>query len=284
VVDSNGGNRVAFTPPAAMVPNPSPGVWPPWIVSRSSSAPDFSPDGSKIVFSQCCDANQNSRIVVAPVTDGSAPVALTSPDAGHSDGSPAFSPDGTRVVFVRTDVGTGQSVISSVPAEGGAATTLSTPGSFDSDPTWAPANAQDVPPTTATDPPAGDPPPSVMPTPPATTPNRTPVATVAQLPHVGSRKVSAKRGAARLSVVCPANAHGRCTGMLTLQARLKRHQAPRTIGRARFQIAPGATAAVEVRLSGAARALLRGHRSLAAVARLALSSGPGSATSLKLTG
>jgi hypothetical protein len=271
---------VAFTPPAATVPNPTPGVFPPWIVSRSSWAPDFSPDGSKIVFTQCCDANQNSRTVIAPVTDGSAHEVLTSPDAGHRDDSPAFSPDGTTVAFARTDVATGQSVIGSVPAAGGTATMLSAPGSYDWDPTWAPVTTPDVTPPPPTDPPAGDPPRPLAPT----TPISTPVATVAHLPHVGSHKVSAKRGAARLTVVCPANAHSPCTGMLTLHARLKRHQRPTTIGSAGFQIAPGAKAAVEVRLSGAARALLRRHRSLVAEATLALSSGPGSATSLTLTG
>jgi Tol biopolymer transport system component len=281
LMDADGSNRVGFTPPAATALTPEGPL--PATVTLSSSSPDFSPDGSKIVLAQCCDANHNSRIVIAPITDGSASIVLTSPDADHSDGSPAFSPDGTQVVFVRSVVATGTSVISSVPADGGPVTALSSPGSHDMSPVWQPAPADDV-----AQPPVADPRP-VLPTPPATTPPATtpkqaPIAIIAAVPQIRNRKVAIKHGAASLTVNCPANAQGLCAGTLTLQARMKPHQGLKTIGKADFGVAPGASAAVKVRLSAAARTLLSGHRTLPAVAKLERSGGPASVTALRLIG
>jgi hypothetical protein len=96
-------------------------------VGSDDDAPNFSPDGSRIVFQRCCDANGRTQIVLMG-SDGSSPTPLTTPDATASDEEPAFSPDGTQVVFERIAVASSIGRISTVPAAGGAVTPLTDGG------------------------------------------------------------------------------------------------------------------------------------------------------------
>jgi dipeptidyl aminopeptidase/acylaminoacyl peptidase len=255
IVNADGSGRAAFTPPPAYGPPLEPGQ--PSSLVMSSASPDFSPDGSKVAFAQCCDANQHYRIVVAPVTNGSASTVLTHPDADHTDGSPAFSPDGKWIAFVRTQNPTGQAVISLVSADGGDVTTLTAPGSTDMAPAWQP-----IPATEGTQPPAEAPPqPTVItqpttPTTPATKPDL-----LAAVATMAGRAIASKSGTARLTLRCPVTAQQHCSGTVTLKAKLKPHGRPAIVGKGRFLIQPGKNADLKIRLSAAAkRALRRGMR------------------------
>jgi PKD repeat protein len=75
-------------------------------------------------------------------------------------------------------------------------------------------------------------------------------------------KVS-KKGVAKVKVRCPAAARGRCSGTLKLAAKLRKRK---TIGSKAFSIKPGATGAVNVKLSKAARGRLRKNHRLNATA------------------
>lgn len=108
--------------------------------SNTDSSPDWSPDGSKIVFARCCDSNSDRQVFIMG-SDGSNPVALTTPPAGARDDEPAFSPDGSQVIFERYHPGgSWDGVINSVPPGGGTVTPISTPapGNGDFRATWQP--------------------------------------------------------------------------------------------------------------------------------------------------
>ena len=87
--------------------------------------PSFSPDGNRIVFSHC-DPDHHLYVMNA---DGSGLSPLTS--GAVEDGDPAFSPDGSSVVFSRFTGGTVG--LFTVPANGGAATRLTTGLDFQPD-------------------------------------------------------------------------------------------------------------------------------------------------------
>jgi Tol biopolymer transport system component len=65
-----------------------------------ASGPDWSPDGSQIVFSTHCCARRTTAEVWVINTDGTGLNQVTSPGESH-DWYPAFSPQGDRITFVR---------------------------------------------------------------------------------------------------------------------------------------------------------------------------------------
>jgi hypothetical protein len=212
----------------------------------ASGQPDFTPDGSRLVFTKCCDANHNNQIATAPITDGSAITPITSPDAAHSDSDPSVSPDGTHVVFARTEPATGKVTIASVSIDGGEVTALASAGLYGGSPAWqaaVPAGAADT---------------------------STPQPTVAKQPApneyrhahevgvvTGRRTIVIKGGTARVTLNCPADPGLRCTGTVTLKAKLTPHGRATVIGKAHFRIQPGRKAALTVHLSAAAKRVLR---------------------------
>ncbi len=69
---------------------------------HSESSVDWSPLGELVAFADSPASGKPFRILVAPVSGGSSPRALTSPaEASYGDLDPAFSPDGGLVAFVR---------------------------------------------------------------------------------------------------------------------------------------------------------------------------------------
>src|SRR4051812_7135937 len=70
---------------------------PPAIVARAAQEPAWSPDGTRLAFSQ---GRPDERIVVAGA-DGAGPRVVTDPGAGVADGEPAWTPDGRGLVFTR---------------------------------------------------------------------------------------------------------------------------------------------------------------------------------------
>ena len=66
--------------------------------------PDFSPDGSKIVFA-AQPAGATARNIYVVPSDGGTPQQLTT--VGNNV-YPAFSPDGSKIVFTSNRTGTSQ--------------------------------------------------------------------------------------------------------------------------------------------------------------------------------
>jgi Tol biopolymer transport system component len=92
--------------------------------------PEWSPDGSKIVFASC-SANKSSIVVINP--DGTGRVVLTNGDG--VDSRPTWSPDGRRIAFQR---GTGNSADVWVMSADGTNAVNITRGNplFDGAPKW----------------------------------------------------------------------------------------------------------------------------------------------------
>jgi Ca2+-binding RTX toxin-like protein len=98
------------------------------------------------------------------------------------------------------------------------------------------------------------------------TPNR------ARAVIITSGTVKVKRGTASIKVTCPANAPGNCTGSLALRTaksiKLAGRKVALQLGRARYNIAPGASRTLKVKLAKGSRRLAdkRGHLKVLAIA------------------
>ena len=98
-------------------PNAPPGTEPTVVVSGDFAAnPDWSPDGSKIVFDSFLSTNQpNIHVVNA---DGSGITRLSATPCCERDFQPVWSPDGSRIAFVSTRDGDGEYEIYVMGSEG----------------------------------------------------------------------------------------------------------------------------------------------------------------------
>ncbi|HEX5910967.1 MAG TPA: hypothetical protein VFY44_10760 [Thermoleophilaceae bacterium] len=95
--------------------------------------------------------------------------------------------------------------------------------------------------------------------------------------RIGPARVKLGRsGKVALKVRCPADAPGRCSGVLSLTAKSGRKAG--SAGRARFSAAPGKTATVRIRLSRSVRAKARRRALKLAVRAVTATAGSGSTT------
>ncbi|MGC2237472.1 MAG: DPP IV N-terminal domain-containing protein [Pyrinomonadaceae bacterium] len=99
--------------------------------AATDGAPNYSPDGSNIIFSTDRDGNHE---IYRMNTDGSNPVRLTNNAA--ADFSPYYSPDGTKIVFVSTRDGGNE--IYKMNADGSNPVRLTNNASSDSQPAFSP--------------------------------------------------------------------------------------------------------------------------------------------------
>ncbi len=89
--------------------------------SADDEEPDWSPDGTRIVFSRATSSGQNIGIMNA---DGSGLVMLTNQSGVNHD--PVWSPDGASVAFGREDSTSATGGLYIMPASGGPATRIAT--------------------------------------------------------------------------------------------------------------------------------------------------------------
>jgi hypothetical protein len=122
----------------------------------------------------------------------------------------------------------------------------------------------------------GPPPPPVTPppvTPPPVKPPHVkppPVGAPPRAVAIGGGKVSVRRGRAAIRVTCPASSPANCTGSLILRAatggKLARHTLGLQLGRARYDLAPGRSRTLEVKLAEASKRLAGRNGGLAVLA------------------
>jgi Tol biopolymer transport system component len=96
--------------------------------------PEWSPDGSEIVFNRFTNGNQNIYVMRA---DGSRIRRLTN---DGSSSSPSWSPDGSRIVFARETPG--HSDIYTMKADGTDQTRLTHDSLREGSPVWSPDGSQ----------------------------------------------------------------------------------------------------------------------------------------------
>jgi dipeptidyl aminopeptidase/acylaminoacyl peptidase len=102
---------------------------------KTDWAPDWSPDGNKIVFTSARDVNDQ---IYAMNSDGSDQVRLTNNDA--DDKWPAWSPDGNKIAF--TSSRDGNSEIYVMNSDGSNIVRLTNNFAEDLWPTWSPNNTR----------------------------------------------------------------------------------------------------------------------------------------------
>ena len=100
-------------------------------IGGANTSPDWSPDGTRIVFDSTRDGDHEIYVINI---DGSDPVNLTQHPA--HDTSPAWSPDGSRIAFVSDRDGNQEIYV--MNADGTGASRLSDSPGFDKDPAWSP--------------------------------------------------------------------------------------------------------------------------------------------------
>jgi Tol biopolymer transport system component len=94
--------------------------------------PDWSPDGTKIVFSRQTFTHQSQIYVMN--ADGTNPIRITNNTAEERD--PAWSPDGTKIAFVSARDGNNEIYV--MNADGSNQTRLTNDPGFDTEPAWSP--------------------------------------------------------------------------------------------------------------------------------------------------
>jgi Tol biopolymer transport system component len=108
---------------------------------RYDESPDWSPDGTSLVFSERTLDGTSSALYATDV-DGSGRRQLTS--GAYSDYAPSWSPDGTGVVFNRRTVANGSFQLYTVGAGGGAAIQLLSSIRNDMGPSWGSSTVSPV--------------------------------------------------------------------------------------------------------------------------------------------
>ena len=104
----------------------------------NESGPEFSPDGTKIVFSRSVSVNGSDIFIMN--ADGTGEVDLT-PAAGLRELSPTFSPDGTKIVFTLQDSAdnSGNSEVMIMNADGSNLVAVTnTPDTIEQTPSFSP--------------------------------------------------------------------------------------------------------------------------------------------------
>lgn len=99
---------------------------------RSDADPDWSPDGTKIVFSSTRDG---TRDIYVMKSDGSEVTRLT--NDGFEDGGPVWSPDGTKIAFSRY-LGSNNNDIYTMNTDGTGQTNITNSPAYDEYPDWQP--------------------------------------------------------------------------------------------------------------------------------------------------
>jgi hypothetical protein len=126
VIDSDGTNQRALTSPPS---------------SRYDTAPDWSPDGSSLVFAEYTGDGTSSVLRVINA-NGSGERQLT---AGYTDFGPSWSPDGATIAFYRRAGVSGAYQLNTVGAGGGAGTQLLTSFGNDLSPSWGSSTLSPLP-------------------------------------------------------------------------------------------------------------------------------------------
>ncbi|MCB2160536.1 protein kinase [bacterium] len=104
--------------------------------SNSDTQPDWSPDGSKLVYFSVSDASGGGKFWMVDY-DGNNLVALT--EVSH-DNSPSWSPDGTKIAFISTR--TDNVEIWVMDSDGSNLVQLTDNPAYDRSPTWSPDSIQ----------------------------------------------------------------------------------------------------------------------------------------------
>jgi Tol biopolymer transport system component len=107
-----------------------------------ATAPAWSPDGSKIVFSSTRDRSTATKGLDIWVMDasGSSPTRLT--NAAGQNGRAAWSHDGTKIAFTSTRTDTLVAEIWVMDADGGNQRAITSDGKFANSPSWSPDDSK----------------------------------------------------------------------------------------------------------------------------------------------
>ena len=102
--------------------------------SVADSAPNWSPDGSQIVFQSLQNSGTDYEIYVMPVQTCGTGTMLT--DNSATDTAPAFSPDGSHIAFSSNRISNPEIWV--MQSNGGSPTRLTTRTGSDLTPAWSP--------------------------------------------------------------------------------------------------------------------------------------------------
>jgi Tol biopolymer transport system component len=104
------------------------------VLATNVSAPAWSPDGTKIVFSAISTQDDGFFEIFTISADGSNLIRLTNNESLDTD--PAWSPDGTKIAFASDREGSNE--IFTMNADGSNLTRLTNNGAWDGSPAWSP--------------------------------------------------------------------------------------------------------------------------------------------------